>query len=115
MRDDFDTMMDPQVERLLDAAGSKFSLVSLASRRAREINSYYGHLGEIAGQHVPPQVATNASKYLSIAFQEIAAGAIVGVKASELAAQRAEEEAAAEAAAMADAEAAGMIDTPEGA
>ncbi|HQF95756.1 MAG TPA: DNA-directed RNA polymerase subunit omega [Microthrixaceae bacterium] len=95
MADSFDTMMEPRVEGLLERAGSKFSLVALASMRARQINSYYGQLGDGLGRIVPPQVTSSASKSLSIAFEEIAADAIVGVKASELA--------AAEAAAMADA------------
>ena len=98
MSDRFDTMMEPRVEELLDRAGSKFSLVALAALRAREINSYYGKLGDGLGRVVPPQVTSSASKSLSIAFEEIAADKIVGVKASEIA--------AAEAAAAADAAAA---------
>jgi DNA-directed RNA polymerase subunit omega len=79
MHDRFDTMMDPPVEELLERAHSKFALVSLASRRAREINSYYGQLGDGLGTIVPPQVPSTASKSLSIAFEEIAADKILGV------------------------------------
>ena len=109
MHDDFDTMMEPRVGALLDRAGSKFSLVSLASMRARQINSYYGQLGDGLGRIVPPQVTSTASKSLSIAFEEIAADAIVGVKASEQAAaaeaaMEAEADAAAAAAAAAEAD-----------
>jgi DNA-directed RNA polymerase subunit omega len=82
-RDRFDTMMDPRVEDLLDRAGSKFTLVALASRRARQINSYYGQLGDGAGALIPHQVTSSASKSLSIAFEEIAADKIVGVSAAE--------------------------------
>lgn len=99
MHDRFDTMMEPRVEGLLERTGSKFSLVALASLRARQINSYYGQLGEGLGRIVPPQVTSSASKSLSIAFEEIAAGAVVGVKASEIA--EAEAAAAADAAAAA--------------
>ncbi|HPB45714.1 MAG: DNA-directed RNA polymerase subunit omega [Microthrixaceae bacterium] len=99
----FDTMMEPRVEDLLEAAGSKFSLVALAAQRARQINTYYTTLGEGLGHIVPPQVTSTASKSLSIAFEEIAAGAIVGVKRSEI--EAAEAQAAADAAAL-DAEAA---------
>jgi len=84
MADRYDTMMEPRVEELLDRAGSKFGLVALAARRARQINSYYGQLGDGLGTIVPPQVTSTASKSLSIAFEEIAADKIVGVKASEL-------------------------------
>ena len=74
MNDRFDTMMEPRIEELLACAGSKFSLVALASMRARQINSYYGHLGDSYANIVPPQVTSTASKSLSIAFEEIAAG-----------------------------------------
>lgn len=73
----FDTMMDPPVEDLLGRAGSKFRLVTLAARRARQINSYFGQLGEGLGSAVPPQVTSTARKPLSIAFEEISAGKIV--------------------------------------
>ena len=108
MSEQFDTMMEPRIEELLDRAGSKFSLVALASVRAREINSYYGQLGDGLGRVVPPQVSSTASKSLSIAFEEIAADAIVGVKASEVAA--AEAAAAADAAEAAEAAALAAAD-----
>lgn len=79
MSESFDTMMDPTVEELLERAGSKFSLVALASQRAREINAYYGNLGGPLGAVVPPQVTSHASKSLSIAFEEIAQDKIVPV------------------------------------
>lgn len=72
-----DTMMNPRVEDLLARAGSKFHLVTLASKRARQINSYFGQLGEGLGSVVPPQVTSSARKPLSIAFEEIAADKIV--------------------------------------
>lgn len=69
----FDTMMNPPIEELLDKVDSKFSLVTLAARRARDINSYFNHLGDGLGHMVPPQVPTSARKPLSIGFEEIAA------------------------------------------
>lgn len=80
MAENLDTMMDPPVEQLLDRCQSKFSLVTLASKRARQINSYYGQLGETSGQVVPPQVTSTARKPLSIAFEEIAADKIEGIE-----------------------------------
>lgn len=74
-----DTMMQPMVEELLDRAGSKFTLVTLAARRAREINTYYNQLGDALGTVVPPQVTSTARKPLSIAFEEIAVDKIEGV------------------------------------
>jgi DNA-directed RNA polymerase subunit omega len=72
-----DSMMSPSLEELLERAGSKFDLVTLASLRARQINSYFGQLGDAGGPAIPPQVASVARKPLSIAFEEIAADKIV--------------------------------------
>ena len=72
----FDTMINPQIEELLDRVDSKFSLVTLAARRARQINSYFNQLGDGLGHMVPPQVSSVARKPLSIAFEEIAADKI---------------------------------------
>jgi DNA-directed RNA polymerase subunit omega len=74
-----DTMMTPPIEELLSRAESKFTLVTLGAKRARQINSYFGQLGEGLGAIVPPQVTSVARKPLSIAFEEIAADKIVGV------------------------------------
>lgn len=71
-----DTMMEPPVENLLGHVDSKFRLVTLAARRARQINSYFNHLGDSLGAMVPPQVTSVARKPLSIAFEEIAADKI---------------------------------------
>ncbi|MFN0029250.1 MAG: DNA-directed RNA polymerase subunit omega [Acidimicrobiales bacterium] len=74
-----DTMMNPPVEHLLNLTGSKFRLVTVASLRARQINSYFNQLGDGLGAMVPPQVTSLARKPLSIAFEEIDAGKIVPV------------------------------------
>jgi DNA-directed RNA polymerase subunit omega len=72
-----DTMMNPPIEDLLDKVDSKFSLVTLAARRARHINAYFNQLGDGLGHMVPPQVSSVARKPLSIGFEEIAAEKIV--------------------------------------
>ena len=74
-----DSMINPPIEDLLGRVDSKFSLVTLAARRARQVNSYFNQLGEGLGSLVPPQVASTARKPLSIAFEEIAADKIVSV------------------------------------
>lgn len=74
-----DTMMTPRIEELMAKVGSKFKLVTLAALRARQINSYFGQLGEGLGASIPPQVTSVARKPLSIAFEEIAADKIVAV------------------------------------
>lgn len=80
-----DTMMNPPIEELLDRVDSKFSLVTLAARRARQINSYFSQLGDGLGHMVPPQVSSVARKPLSIGFEEIAADKIRRVEPSEIA------------------------------
>lgn len=69
-------MMEPPIEDLLDAVGSKFTLVTLGARRAREINAYYHQLGEGFGAYAPPQVHSTSRKPITIALEEIAAGKI---------------------------------------
>lgn len=70
------TLMDPPIEELLDKVDSKFTLVTLAARRARQVNSYFSQLGEGLGAIVPPQVTSLARKPLSISLEEIAAGKV---------------------------------------
>ena len=72
-----DSMITPPVEELLDRADSKFALVTLGARRARQINSYFNQLGDGLGNSIPPQVSSVARKPLSIAFEEIAVDKIV--------------------------------------
>ena len=79
MAESTNSMMSPPVEELLDRAGSKFSLVTLGARRARDLNTYYNQLGDALGTVVPPQVTSTARKPLSIAFEEIDADKIEGV------------------------------------
>ena len=77
------TLMNPKVEKLLGKVDSKFTLVTLASMRAREINDYYNQLGEGLGRIVPPQVTSTSRKPLSIALEEIDAGKIEGERLPE--------------------------------
>ena len=62
----------------MDKVDSKYTLVHLSARRAREINAYYHSLGEGLGQYTPPLVdQVDSNKPLSIAMEEIAATKIV--------------------------------------
>src|SRR6187397_3106132 len=76
-----DTMMNPPIEELLGRVESKFGLVTLAARRARNINAYFNHLGDGLGHMVPPQVSSVSRKPLSIGFEEIAQHKIVWTEA----------------------------------
>jgi DNA-directed RNA polymerase subunit omega len=106
------TLMDPRMEQLLERVDSKFTLVTLAAMRAREINDYYNQLGEGLGKIVPPQVTSVSRKPLSIALEEIEADKIEAVPlppeltAEEIAAAEAEIAAALLAVKEADAESA---------
>ena len=95
-----DSMMTPQLETLLDKVDSKFSLVTLAARRARSLQDYYSRDGMVSNKIIPPQVPS-LRKPLSMGFEEIALDKIVRVSAEEMAERHAAEEAA-----RADAEAA---------
>jgi DNA-directed RNA polymerase subunit omega len=57
--------------------------VHLAAKRAREINGYYAHLGEGLTQYIPPLMAVDSDKALTIALEEIAADKVVAVEPSD--------------------------------
>jgi DNA-directed RNA polymerase subunit omega len=71
------SLIDPPIEELLERVDSKFTLVTLSARRAREVNSYFNQLSEGLGSIVPPQVASVSRKPLSISLEEVAEGKIV--------------------------------------
>jgi DNA-directed RNA polymerase subunit omega len=71
-------MIEPKIDTLLEHTDSRYTLVILAAKRAREINSYYSQLGEGRGEFVPPLIEGDlGSKPLAIALEEIAQGKIV--------------------------------------
>lgn len=110
MAQDQTTLMDPPIEGLLEQVDSKFTLVALAARRARQVNSYYNSLGEGLGVVVPPQVASPSGKPLSIAFEEVAEGKATFSRPDPEEVARAEAEAAA--LALIEGEAAGEGEEP---
>ncbi len=69
-------MIKPPIEELLKETPGRFALVITASRRARDINSYFNQLGEGIGAYTPPQVQSLSRKPLTVAFEEIAAGKV---------------------------------------
>jgi DNA-directed RNA polymerase subunit omega len=87
------SLMEPRLEQLMGRVDSKFTLVTLASMRAREINDYYNQLGEGLGRIVPPQVTSVSRKPLSIALEEVAVGKILGRKIEPVEETEATEEA----------------------
>lgn len=72
-------MIEPKVETLLEDVDSKYTLVILAAKRSRQINSYFSQLGEGVAEFTPPQIPMmpdKAPKALSIAMQEISEGLV---------------------------------------
>ena len=77
-------MIEPPIGRVLAKTDSRFGLVVLASRRARQINAYYSQLGEGLLEYVGPLVETHVQeKPLSIALREIDAGLLSSEPISE--------------------------------
>ena len=63
---------NPPIDELLDRTQSKYALVIIAAKRARQINAYYSQLGEGLLEYVGPLVDTHVQeKPLSIALREI--------------------------------------------
>jgi len=72
-------VIEPKVETLLKDVDSKYTLVILAAKRSRQINSYFSQLGEGVAEFTPPQIPMmpdKAPKALSIAMQEISEGLV---------------------------------------
>ena len=79
-------MIEPKIESLLENTDSKYTLVILAARRSRQINSYFSQLGEGVAEFTPPQVylgPDQAPKALSIALQEIAEAKVAYERTTE--------------------------------
>ena len=70
-----DGIINPPIDDLLNVVDSKYQLVIMAARRARQINAYYSQLGEGLLEYVGPLVETRVQeKPLSIALREVREG-----------------------------------------
>ncbi len=70
-----DGIINPPIDDLLQVVDSKYQLVIMAAKRARQINSYYSQLGEGLLEYVGPLVETRVQeKPLSIALREVRDG-----------------------------------------
>jgi DNA-directed RNA polymerase subunit omega len=74
-------VIDPRIDDLLavgEAQGvpSRYALVLVAAKRARQINNYHHQLGEGMGfgEAPPPLVESRSKNYLTLAMEEIAKG-----------------------------------------
>ena len=71
-------MIHPRIDELLDQVDSRYALVIVAAKRARQLNTYHHQLGE--GNIVtfaPPMVESRSKNYLTMALEETAEGKIV--------------------------------------
>ena len=67
-----DGIISPPIDELLEVTDSKYRLVIMAAKRARQINAYYSQLGEGLLEYVGPLVETHPhEKPLSVALREI--------------------------------------------
>lgn len=67
-------LMQTKIDDLLKwMDNSRFGLTISAAKRARQINSYFRHLGEGLGQEAGPQIRSASNKSLTLAMEEIAA------------------------------------------
>jgi len=70
-------MMHPRLDDLLENVDSRYALVIVAAKRARQINNYHHQLGEGTFDDFPPPLVESRSKnYLTMALEEVAEGKI---------------------------------------
>jgi DNA-directed RNA polymerase subunit omega len=69
-------MIHPRIDELLERVDSRYALVIVAAKRARQINNYHHQLGEGIGfdEAPPPLIESRSKNYLTMAMEEIASG-----------------------------------------
>jgi DNA-directed RNA polymerase subunit omega len=69
-------MIEPRIDHLLEYVDSRYALVIVAAKRARQINDYQHQIGEGYGfENAPPPLIQSRSKnHLTMALEEIADG-----------------------------------------
>jgi len=71
-------MIHPRIDQLLDTENggvdSRYALVIVAAKRARQINNYHHQLGEGMGfeEAPPPLVESRSKNYLTMSLEEVA-------------------------------------------
>ena len=65
-------MIHPRIDELLENVDSRYALVIVAAKRARQINNYHHQLGEGTFYDFPPPLVESRSKnYLTMSLEEI--------------------------------------------
>ena len=68
--------MSPKIDQLLENVDSRYALVIVAAKRARQINNYYHQLGEGTFEVPPPLVESRSKNHLTMSLEEVAEGKI---------------------------------------
>jgi DNA-directed RNA polymerase subunit omega len=70
-------VIHPRLDELLTNLDSRYALVIVGAKRARQINNYHQQLGEGTFEDFPPPLVESRSKnYLTMALEEISEGMI---------------------------------------
>jgi DNA-directed RNA polymerase subunit omega len=70
-------VIHPRIDELLGNVDSRYALVIVAAKRARQINNYHHQLGEGTFEDFPPPLVESRSKnYLTMALEEVSEGMI---------------------------------------
>ena len=68
-------MIQPRIDKLFGNVDSRYALVIVAAKRARQINNYHHQLGEgTFGDNLPPLVESRSKNYLTMALEEVSGG-----------------------------------------
>ncbi len=71
-------MIHPRIDELLAEVDSRYALVIVAAKRARQINNYHHQLGEgTFDELAPPLIESRSKNYLTMSLEEISEGKIV--------------------------------------
>jgi DNA-directed RNA polymerase subunit omega len=69
-------VIHPRIDELLANVDSRYALVIVAAKRARQINNYHHQLGEGTFDEFPPLVESRSKNYLTMALEEVSEGKI---------------------------------------
>jgi DNA-directed RNA polymerase subunit omega len=69
-------MIHPRIDELIGTVDSRYALVIVAAKRARQINNYYHQLGEGTFEVPPPLVESRSKNHLTMSLEEISEGKI---------------------------------------
>src|SRR5262249_15929709 len=68
-------MIEPRVDDLLENVDSRYALVIVAAKRARQINNYHPPPpAGTFGDNLPPLVESRSKNYLTMALEEVTEG-----------------------------------------